>query len=349
MLKVDVVHLVESFRLEARFETGPGITVLVGPSGAGKSLTLRLIAGIDRPDQGRIVLGGVSLVDTASGAWVTPQDRRVGVIFQDTLLLPHRSSIDNVALAVRQGTRRQRQAEASKWLNQVGAGDWADRDPDQLSGGQAQRVALARALAGEPTMLLLDEPFSALDPPVRHRLRLLVRDLVRRWEVPALLVTHDAQEALLLADRMHVIESGQVTQSGSADDIRLRPRTPYGAALAGANMFIGTVLGGEVDIGGHIVHIADREVAGDVLVTIRSNAVAIHPNRPEGSARNQWLTVVEQIEHLGDRLRLRTGPPLPLTVEITRQSGDELGVQAGAEVWVSVKATEVGVEEADHR
>ncbi len=349
MLVVDVARVLGDFALDARFETGPGITVVVGPSGAGKSLTLRLIAGIERPDRGRVTLDGVGLVDTESGEWVSPQERRVGVVFQDSLLLPHRTVLDNVAMAVRQGSRERRRAEATKWLVEVDADDWADRHPHQLSGGQSQRVALARALAGEPKLLLLDEPFNALDPLVRHRLRLLVKDLVARWEVPALFVTHDPQEALLLANRIHVIEDGVVTQSGTADDIRLRPRTRYGAELAGANMVTGVASEGEVDIGGHILHIADREAAGEVLVTVRSSAVGVHTTRPEGSARNQWPTVVERVETMGDRVRLQTGPPLPLTVEITRQAGDELGIKPGAEVWLAVKATDIGVEAAETR
>lgn len=349
MLIVDVARVLGDFGLDARFETGPGITVVVGPSGAGKSLTLRLIAGIERPDRGRITLDGVGLVDTESGDWVTPQERRVGVVFQDSLLLPHRTVLDNVAMAVRQGSRERRRAEAAKWLVEVDADGWADRHPHQLSGGQAQRVALARALAGEPKLLLLDEPFNALDPLVRHRLRRLVMDLVARWEVPALFVTHDPQEALLLANRIHVIEDGVVTQSGTADDIRIRPRTRYGAELAGANMLAGVASDAEVDIGGHILHIADREAAGEVLVTVRSSAVGVHTARPEGSARNQWPTVIERVETIGDRVRLQTGPPLPLTVEITREAGDELEIKPGAEVWLAVKATDIGVEVADTR
>lgn len=347
MLTVDVVRVIGDFGLEARFDTGPGITVVVGPSGAGKSLTLRLVAGIERPDRGRVILDDVSLVDTETGDWVTPQERRVGMVFQESLLLPHRTARDNVAMAVRGGSRERRRAEASRWLDEVDAGDWADRHPHQLSGGQAQRVALARALAGEPKMLLLDEPFNALDPPVRHRLRMLVRDLVARWEVPALFVTHDPQEALLLADRIHVIETGVVTQSGTADDIRLRPRTRYGAELTGANMLTGLASTGEVDTGGHVLHIADREATGQVLVTIRSSAVGVHSARPEGSARNQWPTMVERVEPIGDRVRLQTGSPLPLTVEVTRQAVDELGIGPGTGVWVTVKATDIGVEAAD--
>ncbi|MEX1271671.1 MAG: ATP-binding cassette domain-containing protein, partial [Acidimicrobiia bacterium] len=246
MLSVDVAHRVGEFHLEARFDTGSGITVLVGPSGAGKSLTLRLVAGIEEPDRGRIVLGGETLVDTGQGAWRRPQDRRVGMVFQDSLLLPHRTVLDNVALAVRNRSKPRRRDEAIRWLEEVKAEEWADRHPPQLSGGQAQRVALARALAGEPRILLLDEPFNALDPPVRHRLRLLVMDLARRRQVPALFVTHDATEAFLLADQIQVIESGIVTQSGTPHEIRLRPRTAYAAELAGSNLVHGVARDGRV-------------------------------------------------------------------------------------------------------
>jgi molybdate transport system ATP-binding protein len=347
MLDVEVVHTIDAFGLDARFETGPGITVLIGPSGAGKSLTLRLVAGIEKPDRGRITLDGVTLVDTGSGRWTSPQDRRVGMVFQESLLLPHRTVLDNVAMAVRAGSRPDRRSEASKWLREVGAEDWGDRLPHRLSGGQAQRVALARALAGGPRVLLLDEPFSALDPPVRHRLRLVVKDLVGRWHVPALFVTHDPDEAFLLADRMHVIEDGTITQSGSADDIRLRPRTRYAAALAGSNMFTGVASAGEVEAGGHTLHIADRDVEGEVVVNIRPSAVAIHSTRPGGSARNHWATVVDRVEPFGDRVRLQTGGPLPLIVEITGEASEELDIHPGSSVWVSVKATEIGVEAGD--
>jgi molybdate transport system ATP-binding protein len=221
MLSVDVAKRVGGFDLACRFDSGPGIAVVVGPSGAGKSLLLRLVAGIERPDRGRILFDGDPLVDTTRGLWTTPQDRRVGMVFQDSLLLPHRTVLENVALAVRKRKRRDRRTDATRWLDEVDAAAWADRHPHQLSGGQAQRVALARALAGEPRILLLDEPFNALDPPVRHRLGMLVVDLVRRWNVPTLFVTHDAAEAFLLADEIHVVEGGSVTQSGAPGDVRI--------------------------------------------------------------------------------------------------------------------------------
>jgi molybdate transport system ATP-binding protein len=344
MLSVDVAHQVGDFHLNARFETGPGIAVVVGPSGAGKSLTLRLVAGIERPDQGRIVLGGETIVDTAAGVWTRPQERRVGMVFQDSLLLPHRTVLDNVALAVRDEPKRHRRAEAMRWLEEVEGEEWADRHPHQLSGGQAQRVALARALAGEPQILLLDEPFNALDLPVRHRLRLLVMDLVRRRQVPALFITHDATEAFLLADEIHVIEAGAVTQSGTTHGIRLRPRSAYVAELTGSNLIHGVARDGRVDVGAHVIRIADHGVTGPVLATIKASAIGIHNTEPQGSSRNIWKTEISLIEHLGERVRLGLGDPLPLTAEITEEAAAALDLHQGADVWISIKATEIGIQ-----
>jgi molybdate transport system ATP-binding protein len=347
MLSVDVTHQVGEFHLNVRFDTGSGITVLVGPSGAGKSLTLRLVAGIERPDRGRVVLGGETLVDTADDVWARPQDRRVGMVFQDSLLLPHRSVLDNVALAVRDKPRQQRRAEAMRWLEEVEGVEWADRHPHQLSGGQAQRVALARALAGEPRILLLDEPFNALDLPVRHRLRLLVMDLVRRRQVPALFVTHDATEAFLLADEIQVIESGAVTQSGTPSGIRFHPRSPYVAELAGSNLIHGVARDGRVDTGSHILTIADHAVSGPVMATIKTSAIAIHNSEPQGSYRNVWKADIGHIEHLGERVRLGLGDPLPLTAEITEEAALALDLHQGSAVWISIKATEIGIQTED--
>jgi molybdate transport system ATP-binding protein len=226
----------------------------------------------------------------------------------------------------------------------LGLEDLEQRRPRDLSGGQAQRVALARALVTEPDLLLLDEPLAALDVTTRTELRHTLRGHLDAFIGPRLFITHDPTEAFLLADVIHVIEEGAITQTGTADDIRLRPRSRYVADLAGSNLVEGTATAGSVDVGTATIHIADTALRGPVLLTIHPTAISLHARRPEGSQRNTWRTTVERVEPLGDRVRLRTGAPLPLTVEVTGGSRAELGLEPGAPTWIAFKATEVSVQ-----
>jgi molybdate transport system ATP-binding protein len=211
-LELAVARQIGEFNLDVAFTVESGMSVLFGPSGAGKSLTLALIAGLIRPDRGTISINGHVVTDCAHRTYVSTQERRIGMVFQDGLLLPHRSVIDNVALAVRQTRgRRARRDVARSWLERVGAEGLADRRPGSLSGGQRQRVALARGLAGDPALILLDEPLSALDAEVRHELRKLIREVIISSSVPAVLVTHDAEEAEELGDVMIAYNHGRVT------------------------------------------------------------------------------------------------------------------------------------------
>lgn len=219
-LTVSLQHRLDRFDLDVRFEAPPGLTVLFGPSGAGKSLTLALVAGLRRADAGLVELSGRTLFDSERGIDVPTRMRRVGFVFQDALLLPHRSVLDNVALAVRDArSRRARRDRARALLEEVGALELAGARPPTLSGGQRQRVALARALAGSPDLLLLDEPLSALDDPVRKRLRRLVREVVAGHRVPALFVTHDRDEAIELADSLVRLRSGRVEEVVPGDRV----------------------------------------------------------------------------------------------------------------------------------
>jgi molybdate transport system ATP-binding protein len=211
-LEVSVARRIGEFDLDVAFTMESGISVLFGPSGAGKSLTLALIAGLIRPDSGTILINGRVVTDCARRTHVSTQERRIGMVFQDGLLLPHRSVLDNVALAVRQGGgRRERRAIARSWLGRVGAEEFVDRRPGSLSGGQRQRVALARGLAGEPALVLLDEPLSALDAAVRCELRTLIREVIVSSGVPAVLVTHDTEEAEEIGDVIIAYDDGRVT------------------------------------------------------------------------------------------------------------------------------------------
>jgi molybdate transport system ATP-binding protein len=211
-LELAVERRIGEFDLDVAFTVESGMSVLFGPSGAGTSVTLALIAGLMRPDAGTIAINGQVVTDCARRTYVTPQKRRIGMVFQDGLLLPHRSALDNVALAVRQASgRRARRAVARSWLERVGADGFAHRRPGSLSGGQRQRVALARGLAGEPALVLLDEPLSALGSPVRRELRKLIRGVIISSGVPAVLVTHDAEEAEELGDVIIAYDHGRVT------------------------------------------------------------------------------------------------------------------------------------------
>lgn len=199
----------DRFSVSAEFDADGGITALFGPSGAGKSLTLATIAGLVRPSAGTVHLRGTVVADPAHGVHVRTQDRRIGMVFQDPSLLTHRSPLDNVALAIHGGSRTERRARAAAWLETVDAGHLAHARTTTLSGGEQQRIALARAMAGEPDLLLLDEPFSALDFAARRSLRALVRRSVLDYGFTALLVTHDLDDIVALASRVVVFEPGR--------------------------------------------------------------------------------------------------------------------------------------------
>ena len=205
------------FTVHANFSVGAGITALFGPSGAGKSITLSTIAGLLRPHHGTITLHDVLVADPERKLHVATQERRIGMVFQQAALLPHRSPLDNVAIAVRDEspshTRRQRREIAQHWLDRVQAGHLAHANTSTLSGGEQQRVALARALAGAPKTLLLDEPFSALDYATRESLRHLLRELVDEHSLTALLVTHDIDDVTRLADRVVTFEPGTTRET----------------------------------------------------------------------------------------------------------------------------------------
>ena len=210
-LQVSVTKKVGDFDLAIGFAVQSGLAVLFGPSGSGKSLTLGLIAGLLRPDSGWIAINNTLVADAEASLHVSTQDRRIGMVFQEGLLLPHRSVLDNVALAVRDGEdRAARRTAAGQWLEWVGAADLAERSPGTLSGGQRQRVALARGLAGRPALLLLDEPLSALDLATRRAMRSLIRSVIIASGVPSLLITHDPDEAEDLGDTILDYQYGRI-------------------------------------------------------------------------------------------------------------------------------------------
>jgi molybdate transport system ATP-binding protein len=240
------VEQAQPMALSAQFRCAPGeMLALVGPSGAGKTSMLRIMAGLMRPAQGRVQVGGEVWCDTAAGVFVPPQRRHVGLVFQNYALMPHLSAVDNVALALMHLPREQRRERAVYWLEHVRLtpGQQARR-PAHLSGGEQQRVAVARALAREPALLLLDEPFSAVDQMSRHGLYALLAELRRELDIPIVLVTHDLNEARLLCDQLVVIDAGRVLQQGAPASIHRAPRNARVADLVGIqNRFHGVWLG----------------------------------------------------------------------------------------------------------
>ena len=326
------------------------VVVLLGPNGAGTTTVLRAVAGLDALRHGRIELAG-RVVDDAGQVFVPAERRRVGMVFQDYRLMPHLSVLDNVAFAERAAGagRRAARAGARAWLERLDLLELAGRRPGQLSGGQAQRVALARALAMEPDALLLDEPLAALDARTRLEVRLALRRHIEQYTGPVVVVTHDAVEAMLLADRLLVLEGGRVVQQGAPADVARRPATDYVARLVGLNLLAGRAGGpGEpvaLDAGGEV---RGAEAPGSrgarVLVAVPPHAVSLHAQHPvPGSARNVWQGTVDGLEPLHDRVRVHVDARPPMLVDVTPGAVAELRLAPGAPVWLSVKATEVAV------
>lgn len=330
--------------LEVAFEVAPGETLAVlGPNGAGKSTTLAVLAGLLRPDRGEVVLDGEVL--NGPGRWVAPHARRTALLAQEPLLFPHLSVLDNVAFGPRStgAGRAAARAAAERWLTEVDAADLADRRPAQLSGGQAQRVAVARALAAEPRLLLLDEPIAALDVAVAPALRQLLRTvLAGRTTV---IVTHHVLDALLLADRIVVIEDGRVVEQGTADEVLSRPRSAFAARFAGLNLISGTATthGVRREDGLFLHGTASGpgpSDGGEAVAVFRPSAVAVHREPPGGSPRNALPVVLTELEPLGDLVRVRAGD---LAADVTLASVADLGLAPGVDVTFVVKATEVEV------
>ncbi|MGH8945150.1 MAG: sulfate/molybdate ABC transporter ATP-binding protein [Acidimicrobiia bacterium] len=329
-------------------EVAPGSTaVLLGPNGAGKSTAVNVIAGALPLDDGHLRLGDRVLDDPGTGVFLTPDQRNVGIVFQDLLLFPNLDVVDNVAFGLRSRgiSAAASREEARRWLDRLDVNHVAGRKPAELSGGEAQRVALARAMVIDPELLLLDEPMAALDATARVQVRRVVADHLQAFTGPRLLVTHDPAEAAVLGDEVFVIEQGSLTQRGEPASLRLRPRSRYVADLVGTNLVTGRGEGSRIVADGHVLQTAYRGLSGPVAAIIHPRAVALHLARPSGSARNNWRTMVRMIEDLGERVRVELGEPLPLTAEVTPDALSELALAPASEVWVSIKATEIEVTE----
>ena len=350
-LSVDATVRRGDFAVSAAFGAEAGETVaLLGPNGSGKSTVVSAIAGLAPSVEGRIALDGAVL--DGDGTHLPPEERPIGVVFQELLLFPHLSAIENVAfpLCARGVPRADARTRAIEVLVRLGAGDRAEARPRDLSGGEAQRIALARALIAEPTLLLLDEPLSALDVGARARVRDLIREELARFDGVRIVVTHDPVEASTLADRLVLLEAGRVTQIGSPEEVRTSPRSRYAADLVGLNAFSGRLepledgaarlVTGDGEL---VVPWADGTEDAEVMALLRPIDVTLSLEPPTGSARNVFGGAVTSIAVESDRARVRIASEPPLIAEVTLGSVENLGLREGVRVWASFKAVEVQV------
>jgi molybdate transport system ATP-binding protein len=336
--------VIGAITVDVAFAASAGQTVAVlGPNGAGKTTLIRAIAGLRPLDAGRVVLDGVTLEDTTLRVNVPTERRPIGVVFQHYLLFPHLSVMENVAYGPRaRGMPRSKaRSLASDWLGRLGISSLASARPVSLSGGEAQRVALARALASGPRLLLLDEPLAALDVTTRSLVRGELRSHLAEFAGVRVLVTHDPVDALTLADRIVVLESGRVVQQGTVAEVALRPRSDFVADLVGVNLLRGRARQGMLELDGGAAIAIPTQTDGEMFAAIRPSAISLYRARPEGSPRNVFAGSVASVECGGERCRVRLRGSVPLVAEVTPAAVHELGLVDGAPVWASFKAMEV--------
>jgi len=316
---------------------------LAGPSGAGKSSVLRIVAGLLRPRAGRVTCGERVWLDRERGVDLPPEQRRCGLVFQDYALFPHLSAWQNVGYGL---PRHGRRARALELLERFGLAHRADARPRTLSGGERQRVALARALAVRPDALLLDEPLSALDARTRAAAGRELGAVLRDAGVPALLVTHDFQEAALLGDRVGVMDQGRIVQLGSAAELAAAPASPFVADFTGAIVLTGIASAGPggltrvtLDGGGEVT--SPEPAGGPVAITVYPWDITLAPpgTIDPGSARNHLDVEVVSVTAVGNRVRVGLAAPQPLTAELTEPATDRLHIQPGDRLVATWKAT----------
>ncbi len=341
-----------SLSIDVDVQAAGGVTVLFGPSGAGKTSILRMIAGIVRPDSGRIALGDKVYFDSESGISLPMQERKIGYVFQNHVLFPHLTAEQNVMYGARPEGNRSARDRARELISMLGIENAADRRPRHLSGGEQQRVALARALATDPRIMLLDEPLSAVDLSTRSRLIEEISAIQRRSGIPFIYVTHNQSEAVRLGDRMIVIDEGKVVQQGAPLEIFNAPRTASVARVVGAeNIFVGTILHHHMEDGITTVDINSCLIeaplnglpAGSrVTIGIRSDDIIVsREHLRQISARNVLCGTIRDILSDIDKTELVVHSGIDFKVSITQAAVRELELKAGGTVYLLIKARAV--------
>jgi molybdate transport system ATP-binding protein len=322
-MTLDLTVTVSARAFSASLQISEGETVAVlGPNGAGKSTLLGVIAGLLKPDRGSVRLAGRMLSDAADGVWLPPHQRGVSLLAQEPILFPHLRVLDNVAFGPKSSGKSTRDAReiARGWLAEVDASDLAGRYPASLSGGQAQRIAVARALASDPQLLLLDEPFAALDVAVAPALRRMLRRVLENRTV--VIVTHDVLDAFTLADRVVVMHGGEIVEQGPAREVLLQPRTRFTAELAALNLLTGTRTATGMSLGdvgaqysADVVDVAAEPTSAAATtpfplgsaaaMAVRPSAVTVSAIDPSRPGLNVIRGIVHDLEPRGDVVRVR--------------------------------------------
>jgi ABC-type sulfate/molybdate transport systems ATPase subunit len=332
-LALDLDHPLRSFGLSVALEVGAETVALVGPSGAGKTSVLHGVAGLLRPQRGRVTLGDEIWLDTERRVDLPPEHRRVGLVFQEYALFPHLTVRSNVAFGGR--------GRVDELLERFHVAHLAAARVDEISGGERQRVALARALARAPGVLLLDEPLSALDTHTRDAVRSELRELLGTLGLPTLLVTHDFEDAATLADRVGVLVEGRILQLDTAAALVGAPADPFVASFTGAALLPGVAVAGTagltevtLDAGGTVL--STDAARGRVAVAVYPWEVSLSHAVPDDSAVNHLRAPILSLVSLGNRVRARVGP---VTAEVTAASAERLGLREGNVVVATFKAT----------
>jgi molybdate transport system ATP-binding protein len=340
MLEADIQLLQSRLDLDAAFTVASGeVLALLGPNGSGKSTILRALTGLLPLAGGRVALDGTVLEDPAERVKIPPEKRPIGLMFQDYLLFPHLSAVENVAFGLRaKGTDKKAAREkAAQTMARLGLDGLAEAKPGSMSGGQQQRVAMARVLVTDPKLLLLDEPLAALDVSTKTDVRRLLREVLRQSSAANVLVTHDLLDAVALGDRMIVIQDGGIVQTGTPAEVTARPKSRYVADLVGVNLLRGTAHGTVLDLddGGKLI-CADP-ATGPVLAVIAPDAVSVSRQRPDRQEDNTWPGQITAVDLMGDRVRVRIDGSPPITAEVRPAAVDELKLDDGGELWATVK------------
>jgi molybdenum ABC transporter ATP-binding protein len=332
-LRLDEISLLlRSFELRLTLDVGATVA-LVGPSGSGKTTLLRIVAGLTRPEAGRVAVDDDVWFDSTDRTDLPPERRRVGLVFQEYALFPH--------MTVRQNVEYARRHAADDYLERFRIAHLVDARPGELSGGERQRVALARALARDPQVLLLDEPLSALDAHTKTAVRAELHDLLAGLDIPVLLVTHDFEDAAALAERVSVIVDGRLRQSGTPSELVAEPADAFVASFTGANLLHGEAESHNgstrvrLDDGLTLLATADP-ARGRVSLAVYPWDITLGTEPPHDSALNVIHAPIRSIAELGNRVRLAVGP---VSAEITAESLARLGLRSGQPVYASFKAT----------